>query len=87
MFVKPTSVMLGSFWSRPVGRTTQVHWETAQETDNLGSNLYRATSLVGERTTINAELIPTNVPPGTLLLLSGGLLGLGGYASLRLRKH
>lgn len=40
-------------------------WETASETDNLGFNLYRATSVNGERITINGGLIPTNLPPGS----------------------
>ncbi len=42
-----------------------VSWETASETDNLGFNLYRADSADGERILLNAELIPTNVPPGS----------------------
>lgn len=40
-------------------------WETASETDNLGFNVYRSTSRSGARVRLNAEMIPTLVPPGS----------------------
>ncbi len=40
-------------------------WETTSEITNLGFNLYRATSVDGAKTKLNAELIPTLVYPGS----------------------
>ena len=42
-----------------------LQWATATERDNYGFNLYRATSEDGERTLLNAELIPSLVAPGS----------------------
>ena len=61
----PTSVDLLSFSAAGAKKSIILNWETSNEVDNLGFNLYRATSEGGERTRINAEMIPTNVPPGS----------------------
>ena len=61
----PTAVELLSFTARPEGRAILVQWETASEIDNAGFNLYRATSLEGEKNRLNANLIPSQVPPGS----------------------
>lgn len=60
-----TGVNLLSFdaFGEPEG--IQLTWETANETDNLGFNLYRSDSLIGERILLNQGLIPTNIPPGS----------------------
>src|SRR5512136_1760812 len=64
--LRPTAVELVSFTaSRATKRTIVLRWQTASETDNLGFNLYRATSLGGRRTRVNRELIPTLVNPGS----------------------
>ena len=60
-----TAVQLLSLEATGREEFIEVSWETASETDNLGFNLYRATSAAGSRTRINAELIPTQVPPGS----------------------
>lgn len=64
-YPKPTYVDLISFTAIVQGQAIVLNWETATETDNSGFNLYRATSLDGERTKLNAELIPSAVPPGS----------------------
>ncbi len=64
-YASPTSVTLK--WFRALARPgyIKVGWETAQETDNLGFNLYRSLTRKGPKTKLNAELIPTKVPPGS----------------------
>jgi subtilisin-like proprotein convertase family protein len=61
----PTSVDLVRFEAWPEGQAVHVQWETAQEIDNLGFNLYRSNTRTGPKTRLNAELIPTLVPPGS----------------------
>jgi hypothetical protein len=60
----PTAVELLSFTARPDRLAIRVRWETASEIDNAGFNLYRATALEGEKVRLNADLIPSKVPPG-----------------------
>ncbi len=59
---EPTAVDLLSFTASAKGKSVVLSWETASETDNLGFNLYRAMAVDGERTQINAELIPASRP-------------------------
>jgi hypothetical protein len=61
----PTSVMLKRLEVWPESPSIHVQWETSQETNNLGFNLYRANTRNGEKVKLNAELIPTLVPPGS----------------------
>jgi hypothetical protein len=68
----PTAVILNSFSAMVEkksvlsdGKSVIVSWETTSEVFNLGFNLYRATSIVGERIKVNSELIPTLVYPGS----------------------
>ena len=42
-----------------------VLWETSAEIDNLGFNVYRGPDVEGPWTKLNAELIPSKVPPGS----------------------
>ena len=61
----PTAVELLSFTATSAKKATILEWETASEIDNLGFNLYRATTVDGPRYKLNAELIPTLVYPGS----------------------
>lgn len=61
-----TEVDLVAFNAHPQENGILVEWETASEKDNLGFNLYRATSPEGERTKLNATLIPSFSPGGNL---------------------
>jgi hypothetical protein len=61
----PTSVVLVSFDAAPQGTAILVTWETAQEINNAGFNLYRADSPAGPPAQLNATLIPSQVPPGS----------------------
>lgn len=56
---RPTAVTLASFVATPQHTSVVVRWITATELDNLGFNLYRATSPTGTRTQLNASLIPS----------------------------
>jgi hypothetical protein len=62
--IGPTAVELVSFEATGLKKAVLLTWETASEVDNLGFNLYRATSLDGPRTRINDELIPAAIFPG-----------------------
>lgn len=63
--ITPTSVDLKRFEAWPEGATIHAQWETAQEIDNLGFNLYRSNTRDGLRVKLNRQLIPTLVPPGS----------------------
>lgn len=63
----PTAANQLSFSSKNDGLSAMLNWETANESDNLGFNLYRSASSNGPKTRVNASLIPTKVPPGSLL--------------------
>lgn len=56
------AVDLNSFTATPQSNSVLLEWETANETNNLGFNLYRSTSPdeVGEK--LNGELIPSQAP-------------------------
>lgn len=58
-------VELLSFEAAPQGGSILVSWETATEIDNSGFNLYRAGSLEAEKSQLNDDLIPSQVPPGS----------------------
>lgn len=64
--VEPESVELLSFTATAAERAITISWETASEVDNLGFNLLRATTVDGLRTRLNADLIPSLAPPGSL---------------------
>jgi hypothetical protein len=61
----PTAVLLVSFDAAPSGAAILVTWESSQEIENLGFNLYRAESEAGPMARLNDELIPSGVPPGS----------------------
>jgi len=54
----PTAVDLISFTATGCADTVLVEWETAQEVNNLGFNLYRSTESNGSYTKLNKQLIP-----------------------------
>jgi subtilase family serine protease len=54
----PTVVRISSFTATRAKNSISVKWMTDSETDNLGFNLYRATSLDGARNRLNSALIP-----------------------------
>ena len=60
--LNPTSVEILSFTGTPARTSVTLNWVTAQETNNTGFNLYRATSSTGSKTKINSSLIPSKVP-------------------------
>jgi len=59
---EPTAVELASFTATPQAQSILIEWETISEIDNLGFNLYRATSPTGPRTKLNDSLIPSQGP-------------------------
>ncbi|OQA16682.1 MAG: hypothetical protein BWY63_02669 [Chloroflexi bacterium ADurb.Bin360] len=58
----PMAVDLAGFSAVWQGDAVAVTWETAQELDNLGFNLYRGESEAGPWVKLNEALIPTQVP-------------------------
>jgi hypothetical protein len=62
---EPTAVDLASFSATTQGRTIELTWQTVDEVDNLGFNVYRARSPDGPRTRLNEGLIPSLLPPGS----------------------
>jgi hypothetical protein len=54
---KPTAITLASFGFEVVADGVALIWETAAEIDNVGFNVYRATSPDGPYTQINADMI------------------------------
>jgi len=62
----PTAVDLVSFTATGDGDAVRAEWETAQEIDNLGFNLYRSGTKEGPYQKINRSLIP-----GLLYSLTG----------------
>ncbi len=64
-FVNPTAVTLTRFAAQAKGQGVYIQWETAQEIDTLGFNLYRSTTASGSKTKLNQNLIPTKEPPGS----------------------
>lgn len=71
-----TEVDLLTFTAEAKETHILVQWETATEKDNLGFNLYRATSIAGDRIKLNATLIPSSSP--------GDMLG-SSYAYIDIR--
>lgn len=63
----PTAVDLLDFTGERSDTGVTLAWQTANEIENLGFNLYRSTSETGTRVKLNAGLIPTNVMPGSLV--------------------
>jgi hypothetical protein len=63
--VNPTPVKLVDFNTTSLLQGIQLDWQTAQEVDLLGFNLYRAEESDGPQVKINPELIP-GINPGLL---------------------
>jgi hypothetical protein len=60
--VSPTAVELAAFDAAAQANGVLLTWETANEIDNLGFNVYRADSQVGQLVKINPHLIATRNP-------------------------
>ncbi len=58
----PMAVNLATFSAAWQGEAVLVTWETAQELENLGFNLYRSPSSTGPWTRLNPTMIPTQHP-------------------------
>jgi len=63
----PTAVDLSAFTVTSAGKTVTVAWQTENEVDNLGFNVYRASDLKGARLRINSQMIPTGTYPGSMV--------------------
>jgi hypothetical protein len=61
-----TAVELAAFDAAAQDNGVLLNWETATELDNLGFNIYRADSQVGEMSKINLSLIPSKDPGSTV---------------------
>jgi hypothetical protein len=65
LYNAPAAVNLVDFRASSRPQAIQLDWQTAQETDLLGFNLYRAEALDGPQVKINPQLIPA-INPGQL---------------------
>ena len=63
----PTAVDLLDFSATSADGSVTVTWETATEVDNLGFNILRSTSIDGEKMKLNNLMLPTNLPPGSMV--------------------
>ncbi len=54
---EPTDITLSSFGAITYINTVQLDWETANEVDLVGFNLYRSEASVGEKIKLNSDLI------------------------------
>jgi hypothetical protein len=57
-FPEETDIQLNSLDAKIVDGLVELHWSTANEIDNAGFNVYRASSKDGVQEKINTELIP-----------------------------
>lgn len=55
-------MQLALFQASPQENAIIIEWQTVSELENLGFNLYRATSADGEQEQLNTELIPSQAP-------------------------
>jgi len=62
----PAAVILKDFSADIVDEGVLISWETLAEVNTLGFNLYRSETLDGEKELVNAELIMSNLAPGSL---------------------
>ena len=60
----PTAVTLSLFSAIPQSGHILLQWETALEINMLGYNLYRSTTLDGEKVRLNPTLLPTGAIGG-----------------------
>ncbi len=60
----PTAVVISSFRAKPILNGIQLDWQTANEVNLLGFNLYRADAPDGQRSRLNQSLIPAKTPGG-----------------------
>jgi len=63
----PTSVDLTNLAAAGGVRSATITWETTNEVNNKGFNIYRANSEKGKRTRLNEIMIPSLVPPGSMV--------------------
>jgi len=61
----PTGVKLSYFRATMVSDGVTLEWETTEEIDNVGFNLYRARRPLGDMARLNEQMIPTQVLPGS----------------------
>lgn len=60
--LNPTAVTMGGFQGTAVRHQITLAWDTVTELDAIGFNLYRSTSIDGERVLVNPDLIPSQAP-------------------------
>ena len=63
--IAPTAVELASFDAAAQGNGVLLNWETANEIDNVGFNIYRAETQSGQLIKINPYLIASQNPGST----------------------